>query len=292
MHYDAQVYRPPAEAANLLLQVTSGCSHNTCRFCNMYDKTPFRVSPLEEVRADLIEASQFYQGKRIYLLNGDPFALSAKHLLDLCALIHTHLPSVERISMYASVANIQDKSDEDLHALRAAGVNYLYIGLETGYDPVLQAINKGTTAADALFELKRLEAANIRYVVMLMTGVAGQGLERENALASAELLGQLRPRGVSHLSLVLMPGTPMYADKLAGRFQEADEISRLLEMKVFLENLHIETFYFAQHVSNSLPMKGRLPQEQASLLASIETVLAREDEESISRRFNRNRRGI
>ena len=60
MHYTGNIYRPPFEARSLLLQVTTGCSHNRCSFCTMYRDTPFHMEPMEQIEQDLEEASLFY----------------------------------------------------------------------------------------------------------------------------------------------------------------------------------------------------------------------------------------
>lgn len=85
MHYTGQVYRPPMESDTPLLEITAGCSQNRCAFCTMYDRTPFRASPLEDIKADLVEMRNTLgeDVRRIFLLNGDPFALSANRLLKM-----------------------------------------------------------------------------------------------------------------------------------------------------------------------------------------------------------------
>jgi radical SAM superfamily enzyme YgiQ (UPF0313 family) len=81
MTYTGPVFRPPFEANSLLIEVTSGCSHNACTFCTMYRGVPFRMAPMEQIERDLLEAM-----RRVLPLgaahfpdrNADPFVLSAR----------------------------------------------------------------------------------------------------------------------------------------------------------------------------------------------------------------------
>ena len=160
MHYTGTIYRPPFEARSLLLQVTTGCSHNRCSFCTMYRDEPFKVEPLEQIEEDLEEAREYVPDvTRVFLENGDPFALSADRLEKIAAMIHDYLLKVETIAMYASIKNVIGKTDEELKRLRTLGINELNIGVESGLDEALTYMNKGYTAEQAVYELKRLRAA-------------------------------------------------------------------------------------------------------------------------------------
>lgn len=63
MHYTGTIWRPPYEAYSLLVQVTAGCTHHSCKFCTLYEDLPFKfkLSPFSEVKADLAEASKNYR---------------------------------------------------------------------------------------------------------------------------------------------------------------------------------------------------------------------------------------
>ncbi len=129
------MYRPPFEAGSFLLEVTKSCSHNRCSFCTMYRDVPFRVIAMEEVEAQIRDAVPYAAYiDRVFLENGDAFVLSADKLIEIAELIHMYLPRVETIAMYASIKNIQGKTDDELKALRQLGINELNIGVESGLD--------------------------------------------------------------------------------------------------------------------------------------------------------------
>ena len=112
------MYRPPFEARSFLLQVTEGCPHNRCSFCTMYRDVSFAVERVEQIEADLKEASEYASDViRVFLENGDPFVLSADKLIHIAEMIHRYLPKTETIAMYTSINNIRGKTDEELKIL-------------------------------------------------------------------------------------------------------------------------------------------------------------------------------
>ena len=156
------VYRPPYEANSLLLQVTLGCSHNKCTFCYMYPDVKFTVCPMEQVEADIDEATRYCPDvERVFLEHGDAFVLSADRLMQIADAIHRKLPKVETIAMYASIQNIKHKTDAELRRLRDAGINGLDIGVESGLDAALRYMNKGHTAKEAEEQLESATLLNL-----------------------------------------------------------------------------------------------------------------------------------
>ena len=271
MHYTGTIYRPPFEARSLLLQVTTGCSHNKCSFCTMYRDEPFRVEPLEQIEEDLAEARQYVPNvTRVFLENGDPFALSADRLEQIAVMIHAYLPRVETIAMYASIKNGIGKSDEELRRLRNLGINELNIGVESGLDEALSYMNKGYTAAQAKYELNRLKSAGIDYGANIILGCAGPERRHENAAATAALLNETKPYLIFTGTIHSDPGCPLYEDMQSGRFVESTFGEYLDEEEELLELLDLTDCYlFGLHPSNIVTMHGNLPEDKAAMLDLI-----------------------
>ena len=271
MHYTGTIYRPPFEARSLLLQVTTGCSHNRCSFCTMYRDEPFRVEPLEQIEEDLVEARQYVPNvTRVFLENGDPFALSADRLEQIAGMIHAYLPKVETIAMYASIKNVIGKSDEELRRLRNLGINELNIGVESGLDETLSYMNKGYTAAQAKYELNRLKSAGIDYGANIILGCAGPERRHENAAATAALLNETKPYLIFTGTIHSDPGCPLYEDMQSGRFVESTFGEYLDEEEELLERLDLTDCYlFGLHPSNIVTMHGNLPEDKAVMLELV-----------------------
>ena len=271
MHYTGTIYRPPFEARSLLLQVTTGCAHNRCSFCTMYRDEPFRVEPLEQIEEDLAEPRQYVSNiTRVFLENGDPFALSADRLEQLAVMIHAYLPRVETIAMYASIKNVIGKSDEELRRLRNLGINELNIGVESGLDEALAYMNKGYTSDQAKHELNRLKSAGIDYGANIILGCAGPERRHENAAATAALLNETKPYLIFTGTIHSDPGCPLYEDMQSGRFVESTFGEYLDEEEELLELLDLTDCYlFGLHPSNIVTMHGNLPEDKAAMLDLI-----------------------
>ena len=199
MHYTGTVWRPPFEFRSLLLQVTTGCSHNGCSFCSMYRKTPFHVSPMEEVRSDLKEAAlRFPETERVFLLSGDAFVLPAERLLEIAEEAHKALPKLKTISCYASVQNVKNKTVRELKALRAAGINEPNFGIETGLPSLLKDMNKnnilGTSAygySDASLMIQSVDLTNEMFTIKSPV-VISEIVRRLNLQMQYEIEGRFR----------------------------------------------------------------------------------------------------
>ena len=270
------VYRPPFEANSLLLQVTTGCSHNKCTFCTMYHDVPFSMCPLEQVEADLDEAALFRPDvKRVFLEHGDPFTMPAERLLKIAELIHQKLPKVETIAMYASIQNIRRKTDAELRRLRDAGIDGLDIGVESGLDEALTMMNKGHTAQESIEQLQRLKKAGFDFTLNIILGCGGAELWRENAEATAAMINAVQPRQIFTGTLHAEPGCKLYGEMQSGTFRECTFRQLLDEQELLLSRLELEEcYYFSSHPSNVMPMQGWLPKHKQDMLEAVREMRA------------------
>ena len=275
-----QNYRPPIEANTPMLEVTAGCSHNSCTFCNMYKKTKFCISPEEHVIEDLEELAFFGRDRieRIYLLNGDPFCLPADYLLHIADLIHEYLPKVKTITCYASVRNILDKTLKQLQALRKAGYDDLYVGIETVHDPTLRLFNKGCDSMDVARAVSLLRSAHYRYIALLMAGAGGRGARRENLQLAISFVNSTNPVGVSFIPTAVQPGTALAMLQENGQWEPLTEREILEDTLEFIESIKVpenypECFFFASHTYSMVPVSGRIPSERKYMVDRLRGAL-------------------
>lgn len=287
MRYEGTTYRPPVEMDSVLLQVTVGCAHNTCTFCNMYHDVLFRRESLEHIEEDLQKARDIYpRPERVFLLNGDAFVLQADYLKKIAHKVKEYLPVCETITMYASIQNIVSKTDEELKELRALGINDLYVGIESGKEDVAPRVKKGWTIEEAKKQLARLEKAQINHTTLLMLGIAGKGQGQENAKATAAFLNETKPSLIWVGTLRALDGAEITEQIRKGTFVEASEMENLLELKTLIENITLENVpFYAVHPTNLIPVMGRLPRDKESLLKKLDEGIKEWGEEALSATF-------
>lgn len=273
MRYEGIVYRPPSEARSLIVQVTIGCAHNTCTFCNMYKAKDFRVRSMEEIMEDLKEAHDSYGAyvQKVFLADGDALVLQTEKLLEILKAVRELFPNCTRVASYGTAQDILRKSEEELRSLQKAGLGIVYVGAESGDDEILASICKGVTAEELKAAGQKLKRCGIQTSVTLISGLGGRSKVEEHARSCAELISAMNPEYASFLTLRLYEGTPMYDDVVTGRFERitADEI--VDEMKIFLEHVDSPgTVFRTNHASNYVVLAGNLNEDIPSMLAQLD----------------------
>lgn len=278
MDYEGFIIRPPSEAYSLLLQVTTGCSHNKCTFCGTYRQKKFKIKPLEQIKKDLAEARHYEDVQKVFLCDGDALIIPQPRLEEILELINQNLPDIERIGTYANAKSILRKSIEELKKLKALGLNMIYLGVETGNKALLKEIQKGVTYEQMVEAGRRVKEAGMTLSVTVLLGLGGIEKSIEHALDTAKILTDIDPDYVGALTLMFVPETEIYEDYLAGRFVLPDQFGFIRELYLMIEKSNFTHCYFtANHASNYLSIKARLPREKEKILKMIGSVIHEKD---------------
>lgn len=283
MDYVGRIFRPPSEAHSLLLQVTVGCSHNRCSYCDMYRDKQFKPKPWPTIEQDLREAARHgargLRSDKVFLCDGDALILSTKRLLEILAGIRTHLPWVTRVGTYGDTRSVGNKSVEELRALRDAGLGIIYHGMESGSDEVLARIDKGGTRAELIATADKLREADLVHSVIVLLGIGGEALSEQHAHATASALSRMDPPYVGALTTTVLPGTPLFEQQARGEFVLPGKFRMLEELRTIVAELECSNCRFSSnHASNYVPLRGTLPHDKPAMLAVLDEIIARGDE--------------
>ncbi len=276
MHYEGHIIRPPSEANAIILQVTTGCSHNRCTFCGAYREQKFRIKDDAVVDSDLDFAANYCtRQKTVFLADGDALVIPQQRLLDLFARIKEKLPWVRRISLYANCRDILNRSPEELAELKAAGLGRIYMGLESGHTKTLATIKKGATSAEMILAGRRVKEAGIFLSVTCLLGIAGIRYSLQHAADTAAVLNKIQPSQIAVLTLMLLDNTELGQTAAAGSFQLPDKLGLFQELRTLIVRLKVPRCQFqANHASNYFTLDGRLPRDKDNFLATIDEAIA------------------
>ena len=276
MHYEGNIIRPPSEANSILLQVTVGCSHNKCTFCGAYKGERFRIKADAVIMEDIDFASKYCtRQRRVFLCDGDAMIIPQKRLIKILERIKTRLPWVTRIGVYANAKSLKMKTSEELKELNLHGLGIAYMGLETGDDITLKKINKGATSQSMINMGKKAREAGIKLSVTVLLGIAGPDRSLIHAKETGRVLSAIDPEYVGALSLMLYPGTELYKSEQSGDFSLIEPEQMLMELRTMIDATNLSRGLFhANHASNYLPIRARLPKDKKSTIKMIDDAIA------------------
>ena len=277
MIYSHPLYRPPSEANSLIFQVTEGCSFNQCSFCSMYRQKDFSEKPVPLIVEEIKMASESMPyTQRVFLADGDALYRSNEDLLIILAALYQHFPQLQRISCYALPQNLHKKSLAKLEAIKQAGLQLIYYGIESGSTELLKCITKGSTPDKMIAGINKASQAGLKISATVILGLGGQQYWQEHIQQTADLVNQLRLDYLSTLQLTLRPDIK---DEFFDKFERQNRTfteqgdQGILQEQIMLISLLApdKTLIFrSNHASNALPLKGNLPDDKEYLLAQLQ----------------------
>ena len=276
MRYEGSIYRPPSEAYSLLIQVTIGCSHNTCTFCTMFKDKKFRVRPIEEVFEDLEMARRAYPVvEKIFLCDGDALCLSNEKLMRILTRIAELFPECKRVSVYGTARDINRKSDEELKELLDAGMEMIYMGAESGSQAVLDKIHKDVTVREQIDAVKKAERVGIKMSVTFISGLAGLEGWEDHAISTGKMIMEMNASYASLLTLMLDPAAPIMKEIESGEMTLLTPEQVVGETYLLLENAMPKKscVFRSNHASNYISLRGNLPEDRQRMLAQLKVAM-------------------
>jgi hypothetical protein len=311
-HFEQGPIRPPSEAHSLLVRVIRNCTWNRCTFCPVYKGAASSLRPVAEVLADVdamaaaadvlrlqgvaavheglvpreaYQVALFLQdgARHVFLQDADPCALKPERLAAVMRRVKERFPGVDRITTYGRASTMARRRPEQLALLRDAGLTRVHLGLESGADEVLMAIDKGCGSGDLIAAGGHVLEAGIELCFYLMPGLGGREAAAAHVAGSARVIAAVaaaapagNPLVVRLRTAAVVPGTPLAMREAAGEFTLPDDVEVAQELRDLLELLGDARLELrSDHALNLLPgLEGSLPGDRERLIAMLDEFLA------------------
>jgi len=319
--------RPPSEASSLLLRVTRNCSWNRCKFCHIYKGKRFELRPVADIKQEIlavkaiqdrlneaaakaggVEAAAvsilnnplsethfnvalwlYHGGTSAFLQDANTLIMPTPSLVEVIKFLKKTLPTITRITSYGRSKTAAKKKLEELKALHEAGLDRLHIGLESGYDPILEYMDKGVTAAAHIVGGKKIVESGISLSEYVLLGLGGKKMWREHATETARVLNEIQEADFIRVrTLTIKEGMPLYEEVKDGKFVRATDEEIVAEEKLLIENLDCRSYFISDHITNLLQeIEGQLPEDKDKMLAVIDRFQSLSAEERQNFRLGR-----
>lgn len=255
---------PPDRAQDLLLQSTIGCAHNECTFCTFYEGTRFTVRTparfaehLAAVRAFVGDALPWRRG--VFLGDANPLTVNARTILDhlrqvrealgeVLTLPSEHVPGhpwhapASAVRMFCDAFLTPQQPSEDLAEMARLGLHRVYLGVETGCDPLLDFLHKPASAGSALSLVHRLRVAGIHVSILLMVGVGGQAYAQRHFGDTVELVRRMTldpADAVVFSEFFVLPGSPYEAQAQRDAIAPLSRLESREQMRAMMRALDL-----------------------------------------------------
>ena len=218
-----------------------------------------------------------------FLQDANTLIMKTPDLVEALRYLRTRFPSIERVTTYARARTLARKGADELAEIREAGLNRLHIGLESGYDPLLKYIRKGTDAAGHIEGGRKAVEAGFQVSEYWMPGLGGKQMWENHARETARVLSAINPHYIRSRPFRPLPGTPVYDAVEKGEFQLLTPQEQLQELKLTMEELDVTSRVCFDHAGNYWRSPGgglllshdyegyKFPEQKPEVIARIES---------------------
>ena len=230
----------------------------------------------------------YFGGESAFLQDANTLVMRTPELVEVLKFLRLTFPELKRVTIYARSHTAARKKPEEYRELNRAGLDRIHIGLETGYDPLLEYIDKGCTAEEEIRGGKMIRESGIELSEYVMPGLGGKKWSREHAEATAAVLTQIDPHFIRIRSLIVPPGSRLSEKMESGEFSPLDEDEVIREIHTFISGLECHSRVTSDHIMNLLEeVEGKLPEDKPRMLAALERYLGLDPEDKLIFRVGR-----
>jgi len=236
-----------------------------------------------------VAAWLYFGGSQVFLQDANSLIAKTSELVEILKYLKEKLPSIQRITSYARARTLAKKSVEELKELRQAGLSRIHVGMETGYDPLLQYMKKGVTAKEQIQGGRNVVESGISLSEYVMPGLGGNRWWREHAVESAKVLNQIDPDFIRLRTLYVRKDMSLFSRVEKGEFIRPSDDRIVSEIRLFIATLDgIRSMVISDHILNLLEeVQGKLPDEKEEMIGVIDRYLTLPEKKRLQFRVGR-----
>jgi len=239
------------------------------------DTAELKIKPEERQAFNAAYHWLSYGMKSIFIQDANSLIIKPSDLIEILKHLKNCFHWVERVTSYARSHTVARISDDDLSAIRAAGLNRIHIGLESGSDKVLEMVKKGVSKETQVKAGQKAKKAGFELSEYVMPGLGGIKLSTDHALETADALNQINPDFIRLRTLAIPEKIALYDEYKAGRFEKCSDVIMAKEILLFIENLNgINSIIKSDHILNLFEdVEGTLPRDKEKIINVLRTFL-------------------
>lgn len=227
-------------------------------------------------------------GESAFLQDSNSLIMRTPQLIQVITYLKGAFPGLNRITSYSRSHTSARKSLEELKELKDAGLDRIHIGLETGYEPLLDYMQKGVTSEQHVKGGRKVKDAGISLCEYVMPGLGGKKMSQQHARETARVLNEINPDYIRLRSLHVSPSMPLWSKLQDGDFELQTEDGVVEEIGTFIDNLQVTSYLKSDHIVNLLAeVEGKMPEDKQECLNVVNKYLSLPEEERLNFRLGR-----
>ncbi|TFG27696.1 radical SAM protein [Candidatus Thorarchaeota archaeon] len=225
----------------------------------------------------------------VFLQDADSLVAGPESLEKILTHLREQFPWIERVTSYSRSSTILKVGEKGLIKLKAAGLDRIHVGLESGSNAVLRLVKKGATQDMHIRAGVMVKRVGFELSEYVMPGLGGKKHSETHAKETAEALNQIDADFIRLRPLAITSRAPLSLELENGNFQKLNDVEMAQELKIFIEELDgISSMILSDHILNLFAdLEGKLPEEKGRMLSIINSFLDMDSEQRLLFRLGR-----